>query len=104
MGCMPNSLSGTKNLKNALTFRKKRIFHSECRFYIFSYIFLVYHAGYVLRHLNYANCPRLSVFRIFLHFIYYFFLYYLDFFAKNTFFLIANADFTYSAIYYNLIM
>ena len=35
---------------------------------------------------------------------YYFFVYYLDFFAKNTFFFIANADFTYSAIYYNLIM
>ena len=47
-------------------------FSSECRFYIFSYIFLVYHAGYVLSHLNYAKCPRLSVSRIFLDFNYYF--------------------------------
>ena len=83
MGCMPNALSGTKSLKNALAFRKKRFFHREYRFYIFRYIFLVYHAGwalrhlnyanyplyhagYALRHLNYANCPRLSVSRIFL--------------------------------------
>ena len=67
MGCMPNSLTGTKSLKNAIVFRKKRIFHDrECRLYIFSYIFLVYHAGYVLRHLNYAKCPRLSFSRIFL--------------------------------------
>ena len=52
--------------------KKTRIFHRECRFYIFSYIFLVYHASYVLRHLNYAKCPRLSVSVIFLDFNYYF--------------------------------
>ena len=32
-----------------------------------------------------------------------FFVYWLDFFAKTLFFIV-NADFTYSAIYYNLIM
>ena len=79
-------------------FEKKTYFHRECLFYILSYIFLVYQAGYALRHLNYANCPRLSVCRIFLDFSYYFFVYYLDFFAKNKLFFIANADFTYLAI------
>ena len=66
------------------------------------YIFLFYLAVYVLRHLNYVKCPSLSFIRI------YFFGggggYYLDFFYKNTFFFIANADFTYLAIYYNLII
>ena len=65
MECMPNPLSGRKSLKNALAFRKKRIFYRKCRFHIFCSIFLVYHAGYVLRHLNFANSPRLSVSRIF---------------------------------------
>ena len=66
MGCMPNSLFGTKSLKNAIAFRKKHIFYRDCRFYIFSYIFLVYHAGHVLKHFNYVRCPCLSVSRIFL--------------------------------------
>ena len=64
MGCMPNSLSGTENLKNALAFRKKCIIYHECRFYIFNYIFLFYLAVYVLRHLNYVKCPCLSFLRI----------------------------------------
>ena len=62
-------------------FSKKHIFYHECRFYIFSYIFLVYHAGYVLKHFNYAKCPSLSVSRIFLQVV--FFVYYLVFFAKK---------------------
>ena len=102
MGCMPNSLSGTKSLKNALAFRKRRIIYRECRFYIFNYIFLFYLAVYVLRHLNYVNCPCLSFLRIFL-----FFEgggYYLEFFLKKHLFFIAKADFTYLAIYYNVIM
>ena len=80
--------------------KNSRIFHCECRFYIFSYIFLVYHAGYVLRHLNYAKCPRLSVSKILLDFLCVLF----GHFAKKHVFLIANADFTYLAKYYNLIM
>ena len=103
MGCMPNSLSGTKSLKNAIAFRKRRNFHHECRFYIFSYIFLVYHTVYVLRHLNYAKCPCLSVSRIFLD-LNIFFPYYLDFFCEKHVFFSVNADFTYLAIYYNLII
>ena len=98
------SIRDEKSEKCPRFLKKTHIIHRECRFYILNYIFLVYHAGYVLRHLNCAKCPRLSVPRIFLDFIYYFFVYYLDFFAKNTFFFIANADFTYLAIYYNLIM
>ena len=66
MGCMPNSLSETKSLKNAIGFRKKHIFYRKCRFYIFSYIFVVYHTGHVLKHFNYAKCPCLSISRIFL--------------------------------------
>ena len=65
MECMPNFLSGTKSLKNAPAFRKKRIIYRECRFYIFNYIFLFYLAVYVLRHLNYVKCPCLSFLRIF---------------------------------------
>ena len=95
MGCMPNSLSGTKSLKNALALRKRRIIYRECRFYIFNYIFLFYLAAHVLRHLNYVNCPCLSFLRIFL---------YLNFFYKKHVSSIAKADFTYLAIYYNAIM
>ena len=96
MGCMPNSLSGTKSLKNALAFRKKCIIYSKCRFYILNYIFLFYLAVYVLSHLNYLKCPCLSFLRIF-------------FFGGGGwvlfgFFFIANADFTYLAIYYNSVM
>ena len=101
MGFMPNSLSGTKSLKNALAFRKKRIIYRKCRFYIINYIFLFYLAVYVLRHLNYLKCPCLSFLRIF-------YPggggYHLDFFTKNTGFFIVNTDFTYLAIYYNFIM
>ena len=100
MGCMPNSLSGTKSTKNALAFRKKRNIYRECRFYISNYIFLFYLAVFVLRHLKYVKCPCLSFLRIF-------FSggggYYLGVFTKTTGFFIANADFTFLAIYYNLI-
>ena len=102
MGCIPNSLSGTKSLKNALAFQKKRIIYRKCRFYILNYIFLFYLAVYVLKHLNYLKCPCLSFLKIF--FIFRGGGYFFDFFTKNTFFIIANADFTYLAIYYNLIM
>ena len=101
MGCMPNSLSGTKNLKNALAFRKMCIFYRECWFYIFNYIFLFYLAVYVLRHFNSVKCPCLSFLRIFfsggegINWM---------FFTKNMFFFIENADFTYLTIYYNLMM
>ena len=67
-------------------FEKNRIFYRECRFYIFSYIFLVYHADYVLRHLNYEKCPRLSVSRIFLDFNYFFCVSFGLFLQKTRFF------------------
>ena len=65
MGCIPNSLSGTKSLKNALAFQKKCIIYRKCRFYILNYIFLFYPAVYVLKHLNYLKCPCLSFLNFF---------------------------------------
>ena len=100
MGCMPNSLSLTKSLKNALAVRKKRIIHRKCRFYIINYIFLFYLSVYVLRHLNYLVCPCLSFLRIFLSAgggggIIWIFLQKIRF---------PFSDLIYLAIYYNLIM
>ena len=96
MGCMPNSLSGTKSLKNALALRKKRIIYRKCRFYIINYIFLFYLAVYVLRHLNYVKCSCLSFFFgggvLF------------RFFFFNYCFFHLECNFTYLAIYYNLII
>ena len=99
MGCMPNSPSGTKSLKNALAFQKKCIIYRKCRFYILNYIFLFYLAVYVLRYLKYLKCPCLSFLRIF-----FFGGVFFGFFYKKYVFFITNADFTYLAIYYNLIM
>ena len=101
MVCMPNSLSGTKSLKNALAFWKMRIIYRECRFYIFNYIFLFYLAVYVLKHLNYVKCPCLSFLRIFFFWgggrINWIFLQKIRVFSSRM-------SFTYLAIYYNLIM
>ena len=69
-------------------------------FYIVSYIFLVNHAGYVLSHLNYAKCPRLSVSRIILNLI--FLMYHLYLFSKKYTFL--SSQVLILLIYYIIIL
>ena len=80
MGYMPNSLSGTKNLKNAIALKKNVFFYRECRFYIIYsslnmqvmfwdiWIMQNVHACQFLEYFLDFNC---------------FFAYYLGFFAKK---------------------
>ena len=80
-------------------FSKKVYYLSQMQILHIKLYILILSCSLCLRHLNYLKCPCLSFLSIF-----FFWGYYLDFFTKNTVFFIANADFTYLAIYYNLTM